>query len=311
MKRFILKTLLLLLPVIIIGVSMECLLRHIPNDYIYKKNYLDKHAGEIQLLILGSSETYFGINPDYFSQNTFNAAHVSQTLDWSYAIFSKYQENFDHLKAIIIPITYHTLWGKLETSVEAWRIKNYAIYYGIKTKSWMDKSEILNGKLGINTQRLFNYYVEKKDAIYWSKLGWGTAYQSENENDLEESGKERALSHTFDIHSKDKIKIFEDNLKILNSFAEFCNRQNVKLIFLTVPTYSSYRENLNKEQLNKMTAVITGFTKEHANCLYINWHENPDFTAEDFHDADHLDGKGAKKLSEKLILSMDSLQIFK
>ena len=311
MKRFILKTLLLLLPVVVLAVSMEYLLRHIPNDYVYKKNYLDKHAGEIQILILGSSETYFGINPDYFSQNTFNAAHVSQTLDFSYEIFNKYQNNLNDLKVIILPITYHTLWDKLASSVESWRVKNYALYYDIDTKSLMDKSEVLNGKLGINIQRLFDYYVEKKHETYWSGLGWGTSYKAGDINDLDESGSGRALYHTYDIDSKEKMAIFADNLKILNSFAEFCKRKNAELILITPPTYSTYRENLNKVQLNKMIDTITNFTKEHSNCKYINWHENPDFTAEDFHDADHLDENGTKKLSEKMVLYIDSLQIFK
>ena len=311
MKRFILKTLLLLLPVVVTAVSMECLLRHIPNDYVYKKNYLDKHSDEIQILILGSSETYFGINPDFFSQKTFNAAHASQTLDFSYEIFNKYQTGFNDLKVIILPITYHTLWDKLENSVESWRVKNYAIYYEIDTKSLTDKSEVLNGKLGINIQRLFDYYVKKKHETYWSELGWGTSFKAENTDDLGESGRGRALYHTYAIDSKEKMEIFADNLEILNSFSEYCKRKNAVLILITPPTYSAYRDNLNEKQLHQMIDTVTDFTKEHSNCIYINWQEDSDFTAEDFHDADHLDENGTKKLSEKMVLYIDSLRIFK
>ena len=300
---------LLLLPVIVLAVSMEYMLRHIPNEYVYKKNYLDKHSGEIQILILGSSETYYGINPDYFSQNTFNAANVSQTLDMSFGIFNKYRDNFNDLKIIILPIIYHTLWTKLESSDEAWRLKNYAIYYGIDTKSLRYNSELLNGKLGINIQRLYNHYLEKKNEIYCSELGWGTSYKSGNIDNLEETGKDRALHHTYNIHSKEKMDVFTENLGILDSLAAFCNRKNVELIFITTPAYYTYRENQNREQLDKMTGVIANFTKKYANCRYLNWHENPDFVAEDFHDADHLDEKGTTKLSEKLAQYIDSLKI--
>lgn len=309
MKRFILKTLLLLLPIVIVAASMEYLLRRIPNDYIYKKNYLDEHSEEIQILILGSSETYFGIDPAYFPQNTFNACYVSQSLDLDYEIFCKYQKRFEHLKIIILPISYHTLWGKLKNGVESWRMKNYALYYGINTKSLSDHSELLNGKLGINFQRLYNYYWEKKDDMSCSELGWGTSFKSEIVNDLEETGRTAALRHTYhNICSEENEKVLTENMEILNSFAELCNQKNAKLLLITVPVYQSYRKNMNEEQLNKMIETMTDFTAKHPNCQYINWLENPDFVARDFFDGNHLNDTGAKKLSEKLVCYIDSIK---
>ncbi|MCL1934384.1 MAG: DUF1574 family protein [Candidatus Azobacteroides sp.] len=309
MKRFILKTCLLLLPIVVLAGSMEYLLRQIPNDYTYKKGYLDKHAEEIELLILGSSDAYYGINPVYFSQNTFNACHVSQTLDLDLKVFNKYQDRLNDLKFIIIPISYPTLWVKLESGVESWRIKNYALYYGIKTKSPEDNSELLNGKLGINIERLYKYYVKKKNDIFSSELGWGTNFSSGNAADLEKTGKATASYHTIKtIYSKENAKIFTENIEILNSFAELCNRKDVKLILITPPAYRSYRENLNAEQWNKTIETMDDFAAKHNNCYYINWLENPDFTAADFYDANHLNEIGAKKLSEKLACYIDSIK---
>ena len=311
MKRFLIKTFLLLLPIGVIAISMEFMIRNIESDYIFKNNYLDNHSEEIQILILGSSQAYFGINPDYFPQNTFNACHASQTLDLDYEILRKYQNKLNKLKVIIIPVAYHTLWGKLENSVESWRIKFYAIYYGIDTKSWMNNYELLNGKLGVNINRISNYYIKKDREIYVSEFGWGTGFDTLISVNLEESGKYRALSHTSDIHSKEKMKVFSENLDILNSFSEFCNSNDVKLLLVTTPVFYSYRENLNEEQLNTMVDTMNDFATKHNNCIYLNWHDDSDFIAEDFHDADHLSGKGAKKLSEKLVQYIDSLEIFK
>ena len=112
---------------------------------------------------------------------------------------------------------------------------------------------------------------------------------------MEESGRTRALGHTYDIHSKEKVKIFNENMKILNFFAEFCNRKNAELILIIILIYHTYRKNLNKEQLNKMVITIDNFATKHNNWRYFNWHEDPDFITKDFHDADHLDEAGAKK----------------
>jgi hypothetical protein len=312
MKRFIFKTLLFLLPIVILAVPIEYLLQQIPNNYTYKKNYLDKHAGEIQVLILGASDLFFGLDPVYFKQNTFNASHVSQTLDWDYKIFSKYQDRFDDLKIVIIPISYPTLWAKLEEGVESWRTKNYAIYYGLATKSWMNHSELLKGKLSVNIQRLYQYYFKGKSDISCTELGWGTDYKSGNTVDLEKSGKAAALYHTYkNIYSEENTKIFTENLAILNSFIEICTEKNMELIFLTPPAYYTYRENLNIKQWNKMLETMTDLVKGHNNCQYINMMDDRDFTAEDFYDANHLDERGAKKFSEKIVHDIDSLSIFK
>jgi len=312
MKRFILKTVLLILPIVILAVVMEYSLRQIPNDYVHKKNYLDKHAGEIQILFLGSSEVYFGLNPVYFPPNTFNASHISQSLDLNLAILNKYQNQFDSLKIIVLPISYFTLFNNLESSEESWRLKNYTLYYGMEGKSLKNYSELLSNKFSINLRRLYEYYFQNKSEITGSKLGWGTTFKSENAVDLQESGKIAAQRHTFsNIFSEKTVKIFEENLKILNSFSAFCNQRKIKLIFLAPPAYYTYRENLNAEQLNKTVETMNDFVRNHPNTYYFNWMDDPDFVAKDFFDANHLNEIGAEKLSKKLTREIDSLEILK
>jgi len=306
MRKFIIKTLLLLLPIAFLAVSMEYLLQQIPNDYACKKKYFDKHSEKIQTLILGSSHAYFGINPVYFSKNTFNASHVSQSLDFDLAILNKYQNNLGNLDIIVLPISYFTLFGKLENGQEAWRVKNYTIYYGINAKSLSDCSELLSNKLKRNIYRLYGYYVKNKNDITCTELGWGTTYKSELAKDLQETGKTAAKRHTRgDILSEKNRKIFNENLNILKSFSEFCSQRNIKLIFLTTPTYHTYRENINADQRAKMVETINNFVSKHSNFHYFNWFEDIDFIEEDFYDADHLNEIGVEKLSRKLSQHID------
>ena len=108
MRKFIIKLILVISPFIIIALPMEYFLRQVPNDYIYKSNYLDEHSNEIEVLILGGSHSYFGINPDYFTAKTFNAGNVSQPLNIDFKLLEKYQNNFKSLKIIIIPMSYRS-----------------------------------------------------------------------------------------------------------------------------------------------------------------------------------------------------------
>ena len=164
MKKFIIKLILVITPFIIIAISMEYFLRQIPNDYMYKRNYLSEYSNEIETLIIGGSHSFYGINPDYFTTKTFNAGYVSQPLNFDFKILEKYQNDFKNLKTIIIPMSYPSLWTKLDGAVESWRIKNYVIYHKINYNfSLQNYTEIFGNKFNISIQKLVSYYINNRD----------------------------------------------------------------------------------------------------------------------------------------------------
>jgi len=316
MKKFIVKTLLFILPVAASLAPIEYLLRKIPNVYTYKKSYLDEHAEEIRVLILGSSHTYSGIDPSYFPQNAFNAAHAAQSFDFDFEIFNKYLEKFKELKVVILPVSYFSLWHKMSNDQESRRrVKNYVLYYGIdaKPKRITDRYELLNGRPIMNLHRFYNYYFMKKDDIICTPLGHGTDFSGTlTVTDVKKAGekearRERARNAVFGDRNE---KIFAENIKIMDAFAEICRQNNIRLILITTPLHHTSNENSDMEQWGIIEKTITDFTQKHDGVRYLNLRDDPDFTAEDFHDASHLNGSGAGKLSVKLASYIDSLGIF-
>lgn len=300
MRKFIIKTTFFLLPIIVVALSAEILLRNIPNDYSYKKEYLDKHSNEIETLILGSSHSFYGFNPDFFNSKAFNASHISQSLNYDYGILKKYEDNLDNLQTVILPISYHTLYGKLENGSESWRIKNYVIYYRMNVaNSLADYSEVLSNKPKVNLKRLYSYYILRKPNLTCTKLGWGTSYKSENAKDLVKTGSTAAKRHTREnIHSKKYQDIFNDNKLLLASIIDWCQKQNIRVLILTTPTFYTYRENINIEQYNITIEIANKIASQYDNCIYVNLFDDTNFVAKDFYDADHLSEIGAEKLSK-------------
>lgn len=300
MKRFVIKTIYISLPILLVGILMEILLRNTPNDYLFKKQYLDNHSSEIETLILGSSHSFYGFNPEYFSSNTFNASHISQSLNYDYEILKKYQDQFKNLKTIILPISYFTLFSKLEAGSESWRVKNYVLYYGLNSsESLTDFSEVLSNRININIKRLVSYYVLGNSTISCTILGWGTNYNSQNARNLVETGQTAAKRHTKDDLNSDKTQvIFKDNMLILSSIIGWCKENNVKILLLTPPAFETYRQNLNQEQLKITINTTSDICSRNENCIYENLLSDTNFVALDFFDADHLSEIGAKKLSE-------------
>ncbi len=277
---------------------MECLLRKIPNDYSYKSNYLDKNSNEIEVLFLGSSHTYFGINPIYIKPKSFNAAYISQSLNYDLAIIKKYQNKWNKLKYIIVPIDYFSLYESLEIGIEKWRAKNYTIYYGInETGDYFSNFEILNTKFGDNLIRIKTYKFKNKSDLACNTLGWGTAYNSIKNKNLIETGKIAAKWHTIEIKNN---LCFPKNIETINSIIKFAEKSDTKIIFITCPAYKTYVENLEQNQLSNTINSITQLTLKNSNSIYYNFLTDKSFLYRDFYDADHLNEIGAKKLTFKI-----------
>jgi hypothetical protein len=299
MKKFIIYLLLYLLPVLVFAVLLEIVLRRIPNDYVYKKNYWDTHSHEIETLILGSSHAYYGIDPVYFSTNTFNASHISQSLEYDYELLKQYDTELTNLKTVIIPVSYFTLWGKLSNGQESRRVKNYVLYYGMKNNNNLRyRFELSSNRLDTNLRRIISCLLRRGNNITCSEKGWGTDYNSQKAKDLEETGKTAAERHTRkDICSVEKKELFNENISILDSIIDLCRKHNAELFLFTPPAYYTYRQRLNEEQLNKTVETVNAIANKYSNCTYQNMMADSSFVAADYYDADHLSETGAKKLS--------------
>ncbi len=301
MKKFLKYILIFLLPVLIAGIAAEYLVRKIPNEYTFKKNYLDTHADSIQAIILGSSHAYFGINPAYLSVPAFNASQPSQSLDYDYEIIRKYQDKLTNLKYIIIPISYNSFYSRLNTHIESWRVKNYMIYCDIHTSHKVkDNSEILGGKFEFNLDKLVHYYILKDHKINCSALGWGMDYNSSHNHDLEKTGIAAATRQHVAPEDREN---FEGNRKMLESIIAIAKQKGATVVLYTSPGYKTYTSSLHKDQLALTEKTAGELAASNNNVRYFNMLTDSSFAKADFYDGDHFNEIGAEKFSRK----MDSL----
>ena len=307
MKRFIIRTvLLILIPTITCVVLCEHFLRKIPNDYSFKSEWLAKESSSVEVLSLGSSHGFYGINPVFFSEKAFNAAHVSQTIRYDHFIFTKFVDEMDSLKILVLPLSYGSFFDVLENSIEDWRVKYYSIYYGCNFHRFEPKYnlEIYYGMQFIN---VYNSMLGKVNHRTCNELGWGTTYKfEERSEDWEETGETAAKRHTSDLMD---TSVFEESKELVEDIILKCKQKNVQVILLTIPTYETYRENLNPKQLVLTTESCVCWEKQYDNVHYLNLIADDRFGPDDFFDADHLNEFGAEKLTLILQQTIDSVGI--
>ncbi len=92
----------------------------------------------------------------------------------------------------------------------------------------------------------------------------------------------------------------------MKHIAEFCKSHNIQLVLITTPCWSSYYDNLDKKQLDRMYELTHKFQQEYQ-LPYFDYLKDSRFDADDFYDSNHLSDVGAVKFSKILNADISSL----
>ena len=305
MKRFLIQVIFIIaLPMICLMGTCEYALRIAPNDYSYKHQWMTNHTNDIKILTFGSSHSYYGIRPEFFSKTAFNLALVSQSIKYDKFLYEKYATRCDSLEYIILPISYFSLRGNLEKSQEWWRIKGYCIY--------MD-CDYHKGNLTYNLEITSKNKIDQlKEAFFQTlnlracdTLGFGINYKKANRaEDWDATGETACARHSKG--SKERVKA---NLEYLEWIIQDCLKRNIRVILLTTPTYYTYYSKLNQEQDIEREETCKYLEGKYSNVVFLDWLKHKEFIEDDFFDADHLNECGAEKLTMLLDQYITALSI--
>lgn len=297
MTILIKKILLLILPIFTIVITLELLARTIPTSYSIKDNFLKIKHDKIKTLILGSSQSNFGINPQYIGNDAFNIANTSQDLYYDYSVLQKYLPICKNVKLVIIPIGYHTLFSSgLASGQEAWRSNYYSYYLDIpKPKNMKFELSQLSGLALWEGPSKIISSVGKKSSLKINEYGYQEPdVMSDDIRKIinDENGKKRVLSH----HEIMNIKSLSSNVSIIDKIAQECIKNNIKFIFIVPPVYKTYSDNISKLYYAQIIDTINNLTQKYSANSY-NYFYDYRLQIDDYWDNDHLNGDGAKKFS--------------
>lgn len=298
MKKFLKYCLFFVLPFLIAAIPVEYMIRQVPNPYKYKYEWMQKNAEDVEILILGSSHTFYGIRPEFYDGKAFSLANVSQGLRQDLFLLKYWADKYKGLKTIICPISFYSWFGHgLEYGSESYRCRYYKIYmdcdlypdlslYNLELSDW----RTAKGKVA----RIF---LRDRDPGY-DKYGWGNTYKlSEKKVDKWNDGTEAEAA--VKRHTVKNWDYIDQNYTQMKELAEFCRSHHVQLVLITTPCWHSYYDNLNSEQLTKMYELTHKFIQEN-NLPYFDYLKDSRFKADDFYDSNHLSDVGAIKFTKIL-----------
>ena len=72
MKQFLKKILIYSALVMAIFIAYEVALLYVPNEYSYKKGYIENHKQELRVLVMGNSHFADCVDPSLLGDSIFN-----------------------------------------------------------------------------------------------------------------------------------------------------------------------------------------------------------------------------------------------
>ena len=295
MKRFYIKIVWFLLPVLLVGVGLEVFYQTTATNYTYKTRQISTAYNDSELLIFGNSHALYGLDPSYFSMRTFNIANISQSLYFDELLLHKHQPNLPHLKAVVFTISYFSLSQEDNTSEDTWRKYFYHQQMDLEVPIISDfdlrKYSMALARRFNKSVALIQEYTKEGTIVSCYPNGFG----KQDENDIVED--KEAITPIIVKKHEDGLMDFSTNEARLKRMIELCEAANIKVFLVEMPVYKGYYDALRKEKVAKIMSTLASLESNYSNVTYLKLSQNPLFNERDLRDADHLTNEGAKKCS--------------
>ena len=289
MKKFIFKYLLFMLPILILVTSIE-IYNRLDNTFFAKKKYIENNQKSIEVLVLGSSQTWKAINPEYMTIKCAPLAHGGSAFNIDYLLFKKFVDKLPNLKIVMLESSYHTFDEYRDIK---WN-KNHLfwIYYGINNYGEhipISEYFLMTANPKAYTKRIWESSTFTELGQY-NKYGYITS----NHQTLETGHYDSTFLKKR--HFNENIKNFAENKKLLNEIIEICKERKLEVVLFSPPKYYTYNKNYNSNKLARRDSLLSNFKKK--NNIHIwNYEKSFENDTKVFYNEDHLNYNGAKKIT--------------
>lgn len=301
MKYFIKYITLFCIPVIIVIIAIEICDRRLPNTYKFKYEWMQQNANEVETLILGSSHSYYGIQPKYLKGKAFNLANPSQLLEQDLFLLKYWSDKYMKLKTVILPISYFSLFAK---DLASYRCRYYRIYMDCDlypSYSFSYNFEIAEPKTALFKFRKFIFGISEEVDWFCDKYG------NEAFNSISNRMADWNKNDKRDAASAKTWEYIQKNCRILEDLIKFCKDRDINFVMITTPCWHTYCSYLEKRQLKKMYSIIHELQQKYE-FPYFNYLQDNRFIANDFFNGSHLSELGEIKFTKILNEDIRSIE---
>lgn len=306
MKRFILRSVLFLLPLALLMTLFEYVQRRAPHEFKYKAAFMDANAEKLEVLVFGPSHTH-RINLHDIGRRAFNLSFSNQAVEWDYALWRKYRDRLTALQYAVLSLS---CWFHENTAdgLEAWRTPFYNIHYGLSSPllDLQKRFIVANPKSAMKRMDVIlrGNYDQMQPSC--DSLGSSPTLLRNRPADWDgKSGQFMARRHS--TYTPEKAAA---NRRILERMIKELTQRGVRILLITTPTRPAYYEHLTPDIVGRTRSLGKELECSYPGVRYLDLLEDSRFVEEDFMDDSHLNyDVGGRKLARLLheYIAADSL----
>lgn len=303
MGRFVKNVCFFLLIIATLGVATELFVRHIPNSYRYKDNWIKVNGSAVKTLVLGNSTIDNALSPSLLD-SAFTFANSDQLLEYDDFILDKYSKYCPNLKNVILPLDYGNLFSEPyeeRDGYQWYRAIYYQVYLDYKKHPIISKYnlEIANPLSARNKalQYIESLLYNKDIAYYCDSLGRTTQGRYDWKKEITDQDVAR---YAGGVVSKE---YYEYNKGHVISIAKTCQEKGVRLILTTCPKWCLCVNALNQERIDSIRSFASQITNTFDNCYYKSYLKDSCFIYKRsfFRDETHMSENGCYYFTKRLL----------
>ncbi|MGY0616930.1 hypothetical protein [Vibrio sp. FJH11] len=250
-------------------------------EYVYKKKLgLEKNIDNIETLVLRGSHADYGVFTKG-ENGIYNLGLTSTDAYVSFKLYESYGKRINNLKNVVFFYSVFTPGLSLIKIKERYRLSTYKYFFDIPYQEEGLVNKKLENKIYKKCKKINKVKI---DETYFG-------YDKKNSFIKNITAEQRAKTHIRE-NRRDP-----DQLEWLTKLNDMVRKDDRKLYIVIPPAQKSYMDCLpNKSEL---------FAKLHSldldNVEILDFYDSPIFDDSDLGDFDHMNEKGAKKLTKELI----------
>jgi hypothetical protein len=281
------------LPLLLGWVGLEWGLAKVPNSFSAKRDELQPLAGNVDTIILGSSEAFFGISPHKLTGTAFNLANNAQTLYYDYEITKRVLPELPQLKRVIVQIDYVSLYSELYDNTDSWRQYGYYQEWHIPLQRPID---YWNVRL-FSRAALYKTLSALLDLAKGRRMDFATCVDDRGWCD---APKEWGAGHGDDVarqmingnHSNMHAEHIPVNTAVLEQLLAVLRGRGIDVDIVVMPITPAYQAAMRPAPWQQTQDIVQGLARKYG-ARYLSFERDSRLTDEDFNDVNHLNPRGA------------------
>ncbi len=269
------------------------------TTFSVKKKYLEKNINSFSVLIFGSSHSQNALNPAIMKEKSCNLAFGGQAIAIDYFLLDKYIDRMSDLKTVVFEVSPFRFY--YDHNADEWNGHIYSNLYNINYKT--TSCSVKNYSLIVSSPKFFtSIFIDYINPIAHktrlNECGFIINDFNGRFEKLKYDSVEIYNSYIMDRDFSNK-ELFKLNRLFLRRVIQKCISKKVNVILLSTPVYTSYYSRIPIKAIGEVNSMLDEYKKVFGVTI-LDFSLDKSFTLQDFKDDNHLNPKGAEKLTQKL-----------